>query len=157
MKELLISIIFFVVLYFIVTSTNEKHQQTLKEHGILYEDSTMKYLGGFPTVKGNKKCTLRIKDMYLHLYIEGCSNARIINLNKIKDVRIISKEQLQEKINLGKLIIFGWLSLAMERDKKIVVNNFLQITCNNGEDLTLILTSENLEDTCKQLRNAINM
>ncbi|MBE6066200.1 MAG: hypothetical protein E7211_00650 [Clostridium lundense] len=153
---LVVSIIFFIILYFVVTSTNEKHQQTLEEHGISYEDSTMKYLGGFPTIEGDKKCTLRIKDVYLHLSIEG-NSTRVISLSKIKDVRIISKEQLQEKINLGKLIVFGALALAF-KDKKLAVNNFMQIQYNNGtEDLTLIFTSDKLETTCRRLRSVINI
>lgn len=161
MQGFLIVIAIIAVLFLIANSTAKQEIQREKEinreSGILYKDSTVKYLGGFPTIEGDKNCTLEIKDIYLNLSIEG-NSTRVISLSKIKDVRIISKEQLQEKINLGKLIVFGWLSLAMKKDSKTIVNNFLQIEYNNGtEDLSLIFMSDKLETTCRQLRNSINI
>lgn len=159
MQGVLIIGLICVVLFFIANSTAnqeiQREREINKENGVLYRDSTTKYLGGFPTITSNKKCTLELKDNGLSINIEEYGS-RIISLRNISDIRIVSKEQLQEKINLGKLIVFGFYALAF-KDKQIITNDFLQIQYNNGEeDLTLIFTSDKLENTCVRLRNAIS-
>lgn len=160
MDWFLIIILICVVLFLIANSTANQEMQREKQineqNGTLYKDSTMKYLGGFPTIASNKKCTLELKENSLTINIEEYGN-RIISLKNISDIRIISKEQLQKKINLGKLVVFGFYALAFQ-DTKIVTNDFLQIQYNNGnEDLTLIFVSEKLENTCRRLRSAMNI
>lgn len=145
------------ILYYIAIKCNKLEMDKKIEDrkmGIYHQDKKMKYLGGFPTIEGDKPCSIEVRERELALNIDN--SIRLIKYSNIKDARIISKEQLSKEVSLGKFLVFGWLALAM-KDDKLTVKNLLKIDYNNGEEtLHLIFTSDMLEYTCTQIRRKLN-
>jgi hypothetical protein len=123
----------------------------MNNRGVLYQEFGAMFLGGFPDVEGGKKVDITLGNLGLSLNIKGYGT-KSLSKSKIKNVEIKTNQQIEREIGLGKLMVFGFLSLAM-RSNKTVVKNYVDITYDeNGMTRDIILESNSNENLVRQLR-----
>lgn len=104
------------------------------------------YFGGFDeiSVKQTPVGVMVINDKNLQFKFHREGNGDVV-ANKtvenkdIKNVRFMNETSIVQQISLGKMVCFGWLSLAMKNNKK-VVNEYVVIDIlDKGENKSIVL------------------
>ena len=121
------------------------------------------YYGGFRTVSGCNRCDIYCyKDktkIGFKLYKDSQGVQEVIKtipVNIIKGCEIVNTQQVQEKIALGKMLVFGLPALAMKGNKNILTQEFVKIDIqdNDGSIISVLLKVKILKNS--DLVNMIN-
>lgn len=125
-------------------------------------DYSLEYLGGFKdfSVKNNRcnliffedKIRIVFKQEYTSTGYKDIYNSDII------DCHYVTEKYIDEQINLGALICFGWLGAIALKDKKQKTNEYVMVKINhNNEIVGIIINSNDLtiknEDIINKIKN----
>lgn len=171
MEGVIMLFILFVVIVTIGAIKAQKENDEMKEvtnknKGVIFS-ITAKYIAGIPNRTGGVLCDFNVLNDRLELAVNlktsGMENAfqqEFINIYKpqIKDIRIISKEYLSEKVSLGKVVLIGLPLAMLSKNKKQEVVNYLEITYMDEYDIerNLVFSKvEGLENMTTTLRKLL--
>lgn len=118
------------------------------------------YYGGFRTVSNCNECRIYgYKDntnIVFEIYGNNQRITKTIPVNRIKGCEIINSQQIQEKVALGKLLVFGLPALAMKGKNNVLTEEFVKIDLqdNDGSIISVILKVKILKNS--DLVNMIN-
>ncbi|MGL4730114.1 MAG: hypothetical protein ACRCW0_00840 [Clostridium sp.] len=119
----------------------------------IYKD--IKYVGGLGDIDPN--ILLICKDR-IRLYYDDY-NSEYIDIYKesIKSVKLESKLELKEKVNTGKLLIFGIFALGMKKDSLQEYSRFIRLDIyDNSVDIELYLyDKDNDSNIVRDIKNII--
>ena len=107
------------------------------------------YFGGFKDICNCNKCYVIRKENDIEfnfLSKNGTNpNIKIISNKNIKSCSIMTDIQIQEQVNLGKLLCFGLLAFGMKGNKKEITNEYvvLEVLDNNSLISVILKNKEN--------------
>ena len=118
------------------------------------------YYGGFRTISNCNECRIyRYKDNTNIVFEVYGNNQRVIKtipVSLIKGCGIINSQQIQEKVTLGKLLVFGLPALAMKGKNNVLTEEFVKIDLQDNDNsiISIILKVKILKNS--DLVNMIN-
>lgn len=166
MKFIILFFFIIIGIYIYITnyldSAKNKEKLNAKDQHI---NSTHKFSfichGGLKDMGFCKSCFIELfKDrIIIKLYKEDNIGSIIgsksleVMLTNIIDLSLQTEKEIKEKVSLGKILVFGFLSLAMDKKSYTINKEFLVLTFNNNDEkVNLILESKyNDLDTFKLL------
>ena len=110
--------------------TKEKMTPILRKHGEIVNEFDVNYLGGHPSYN-NMNCTIKLFKELIVLLDYSTDSYAEIHYKDIFDVELVSKEHITQSPTLGKFLIFGVASLAMQ-EQKVQKNNFIIISFSDS-------------------------
>lgn len=143
---------------FIIHNENKKNEELYTK--VENKSIPCNYYGGFRTVSNCNECKIyRYKDNSNIVFDISGNNQRItktIPVNRIKGCEIINSQQIQEKVALGKLLVFGLPALAMKGKNNVLTEEFVKIDLqdNDASIISVILKVKILKNS--DLVNMIN-
>lgn len=119
------------------------------------------YFGGFNdiSVKANYSLFLTFEEENLEFMFNknGDIFYKVIKYSDIKKVRFMNEINISKEISLGKMICFGWLSLAMKKEKKNIKEYVVIDVEYNNDNISIILEDEyNNESLFNEIRSRLN-
>lgn len=120
------------------------------------------YYGGFDdiSVKANNFLSLIFNDETLDFTFH--KNGNILNVKNIKykdivKVKFMNEVNITREVSLGKMICFGWLSLAMKDEKKNIREYVVIEIKDKEEKLSIVLEDEyNNESLLNEIKRRID-
>ena len=120
------------------------------------------YYGGFDdiSVKANYLVDLVFNDNSLELIFSKKGNIiyqKNIKYNDIVKVKFMNKVNITREVTLGKMICFGWLSLAMKDEKKNIREYVVIEIKDKEEKLSIVLEDQyNNESLLNEIKKRID-
>ena len=122
-----------------------------------------RYFGGFDdvSVKRNDVVDVVFNDNYIDFnFHKGweIQKTKRIDYTDIAKVKFMNETTISQEISIGKMICFGWLSLAMKNEKKHVVE-YVVIDVNYEKEISSIVLLASLngdERLLNEIKNRIN-
>ena len=141
-------------IFAIVSMQNDKIED--KTNGLRFSSTDLIFIGGFPDREGGKRSLINVYNNYIEIFLERNLEKTIFNPNLI-NCEIISKEQLDKDISIGRVLMFGVIGGLLFKKDKLKVRNFIKLTFKDGNnERNLIFTSENkIEELTRNIRNSI--
>lgn len=127
----IIVIAIIVILLGIISLKGQKDNFKSKNRSFIY---SVYYIGGFKDINGGQRLNIFFDKDNIELSKQTVK--KVININEIEEVSIISQDYLQQQIGLGKMLVLGLISLALT-NKKTVVKNYICISLKDGNNIIL--------------------
>lgn len=102
------------------------------------------YYGGFDDISAKEYnyVDLYVKDDCLYFSFTNKGNevkSKKINYEDIIKVKFMNEKTISQEVSLGKMICFGWLSLAM-RNEKVKIKEYLVIDSKyKNEEISIVI------------------
>lgn len=144
----LVLLLFIIGIIYIILKSSSVSKEINKEKIQLYvskgynyiqNDISIKYKGGIKNLSVNSYVSI-------DLLKEGLSfnnGKKIILFKNIEDISLKSETQIQELISLGKMLFFGVWSLAMEKKKKEINNEYIVLKVKDEDGKYNVLLQSN--------------
>lgn len=153
----------FFVAYLIIKSCNKPIPELERAYeGMRGKIDTTRctYLGGFSDVSiNNNLCSLLFfKDRLKFVFLRNQEVTVIKEVSKdnIIDVSFVTENYLKDKINMGALLVFGWIGAIALKDKKQMKNEYVLITIKNKDkEQGIVLDGNTVISTSEGLLNLI--
>ncbi|OSA91031.1 UNVERIFIED_ORG: hypothetical protein B2H93_14840 [Clostridium botulinum] len=151
--------------------TNEKEYSSLEEvyldYGYNYIKPLIetKYIGGIGTISINNNINIDIlKEGLLFLYkdygtlsiVDTETNKLLIKWSDVTNIYIETQRSIQERVNLGKLFVFGILAFGMKGKQKELNKEYVVLDVKNEKDFSIILDCKNTQYALNSLITAKN-
>ncbi|NFT08164.1 hypothetical protein FDF26_14050 [Clostridium botulinum] len=155
-------VIIIVIIVFIIINKNankiikEDHlklPQKYAEKGYHFSDKhiNVNYIGGIKTVSAKNSMLIGLFKEAISFKYYSEENPKIygeifIHFKDIESIEVKTENYIKEQINLGKMLAFGIFSLAMEKNKRLISDEYIVIKVKNNKDCeNIILTSNNIQ------------
>lgn len=121
--------------------------------GIVYYEY-IKLIGGIPNILGGRNGELKMTKDNITLEFNGVDGMKKykISKNDFINAEIMSKETIENKVSIGKLLCFGVLAFGM-KNKKQIIDNYVVINhmVENDKKSIVLELNGGLERSVNQL------
>lgn len=121
--------------------------------------SICNYYGGFDDIsaKEHNFVDLYVKEECLYFLFNKKGNIKnkSIDYKDITKVKFMNERSISQELSLGKMICFGWLSLAM-KNEKVNMKEYLVIEFKNDNDINSIILNQAYRSSNEGLMTTIN-
>ena len=83
---------------------------------------------------------------------------KTINYNDLRKVKFMNETTISQEISLGRMVCFGWLGLAMKKEKKNIKEYVVIETKHENENISIVLDAafNQNERLLNEIKNRIN-
>lgn len=143
--------------------STQKNQEEFKKQGYKVSVGDLYYVSGFPDKEGGKVSCIQVHNEKIEIYLENRKYCpfdleKTILKPDLINCEIISQQQLEKEISLGRVLLLGGVGGLLFKKDKVKVQNFLKITYKDKSDneKELIFTKDSeLEKLTKSIREVI--
>ncbi|MBN1075971.1 hypothetical protein DVV91_16745 [Clostridium botulinum] len=131
-----------------------KIQNECRNYNAIKDFIIFKYIGGIKNISINSNVTIKLfKEGISFTYLSGTERRNyMIHSNEIEDISIQTQQSIQEKVSVGKLLVFGILAFGLKGKQKELNKEYLVLNVNkNNENFNVILDCRNIQNGLESL------